>query len=73
MGIFHCCICGHKYDFINGESDERMCKDCFDNPDSHHFFLKYKGGDPRNHMWREVSREKYDIADRDAFFKRIRI
>ena len=35
-----------------------------------HFFLKNKGGDPRNHSWREVSVDKYIIADRQSFFKK---
>jgi hypothetical protein len=35
------------------------------------FYLKQKGGDPRNHAWHEVSETMFDIGTKDEFFKKI--
>ena len=35
------------------------------------YYLKHKGGDPRNHTWREVSEGDYDKASNNLFFKKI--
>ena len=34
------------------------------------FYLKNKGGDPRNHEWHEVSETMFIIATEDEFFKK---
>ena len=35
------------------------------------YYLKHKGGDPRNHNWREVGEEEYDNASDDQFIKKV--
>ncbi len=34
------------------------------------FYLKQKGGDPRNHEWHEVSETRYDMAIDEEYFKK---
>ena len=34
------------------------------------YYLKYKGGDPRNHSWREVTEYDFDKANKENFFKK---
>ena len=33
MVEFTCNVCGTKYNIINGETDERMCNNCFEYDD----------------------------------------
>ena len=75
MDFFICEICDKAIDEIMGDYQIMVCDSCLEFPgqDALHFFLKNKGGDPRNHTWREVSKEKYLIADQDSFFKRVAI
>ena len=42
-----------------------------DRLESLRFFLKQRGGDPRNHDWHEVSETMFDIGTDDEFFKKI--
>ncbi len=34
------------------------------------YFIKLKGGDPRNHSWREVGEEKFRRARDGKYFKK---
>ena len=34
------------------------------------YYLKHKGGDPRNHTWREVTEYDFDKANKENFFKK---
>ena len=34
------------------------------------FYIKNKGGDPRNHNWIEVSEYEYDKASKENYFKK---
>ena len=34
------------------------------------FYIKNKGGDPRNHSWIEVSEYEYDKASKEDYFKK---
>ena len=73
MDFFICKICDKDIDSIRGDCQIRVCDSCLEGcPDALHFLLKRKGGDPRNHDWREVSKDKYLIADQNSFFKRIK-
>ena len=37
-----------------------------------HYYIKYKGGDPRNHSWIEVGIEQYsDISELSYFRKEV--
>tara|TARA_R110000765_G_scaffold144654_1_gene246709 strand:- start:28 stop:360 length:333 start_codon:yes stop_codon:yes gene_type:complete len=40
------------------------------NRDQNRYYIKIKGGDPRNHEWREVGVRDYDEAADDKFFKK---
>ena len=42
----------------------------YDTP-SNRYYLKHKGGDPRNHNWREVGEEEYNNASDDQFIKKV--
>jgi len=34
------------------------------------YYLKHKGGDPRNHSWREVGKYDFDKASEENYFKK---
>ena len=34
------------------------------------YYIKYRGGDPRNHTWREVTEYDFDKANKENFFKK---
>jgi len=34
------------------------------------YYLKYKGGDPRNHSWREVTEYDFNEASKKDYFKK---
>ena len=42
-----------------------------DKKPSNRYYLKHKGGDPRNHSWREVGEEEYNNASGDQFIKKV--
>ena len=35
------------------------------------YYIKEKGGDPRNHSWKEVGESEYEKAKKSEFFKKI--
>ena len=35
-----------------------------------HYYIKYKGGDPRNHSWIEVSIEQYNDVSEISYFRK---
>ena len=35
-----------------------------------HYYIKYKGGDPRNHSWIEVSIEQYNNVSEESYFRK---
>ena len=35
-----------------------------------HYYIKYKGGDPRNHSWIEVSIEQYNDVSEESYFRK---
>jgi len=35
-----------------------------------HYYIKYKGGDPRNHSWIEVSVEQYNDVSEESYFRK---
>ena len=35
-----------------------------------HYYIKYKGGDPRNHSWIEVGIEQYNNASKLSYFRK---
>ena len=35
-----------------------------------HYYIKYKGGDPRNHSWIEVSVEQYNNVSEISYFRK---
>jgi len=35
-----------------------------------HYYIKYKGGDPRNHSWIEVSVEQYNNVSEESYFRK---
>ena len=35
-----------------------------------HYYIKYKGGDPRNHSWIEVSVEQYNNVSEEIYFRK---
>ena len=35
-----------------------------------HYYIKYKGGDPRNHSWIEVGPEQYDDVSELSYFRK---
>ena len=37
------------------------------------YYIKEKGGDPRNHSWKEVGEGKYTKANKLEFFKKTEI
>ena len=60
---FTCCICGHKYNSIHGEPEERMCRNCWEYDDitddkDEKYFSKYK----HNLIQERVDREEYKIG-----------
>ena len=34
------------------------------------YYIKYKGGDPRNHSWIEVSIEQYNNVSEESYFRK---
>jgi len=50
----------------SGKEDERKS-----GPSPHRFFLKHKGGDPRNHHWVEVGESEFKKANERDCFKKI--
>jgi len=34
------------------------------------YYIKYKGGDPRNHSWIEVGPEQYDDVSELSYFRK---
>ena len=34
------------------------------------YYIKYKGGDPRNHSWIEVSIEQYNDVSEESYFRK---
>ena len=34
------------------------------------YYLKFKGGDPRNHSWREVTEYDFNEANKEDYFKK---
>ena len=34
------------------------------------YYLKFKGGDPRNHSWREVTEYDFNKASKEDYFKK---
>ena len=34
------------------------------------FYIKTRGGDPRNHEWIEVSKYEYDSVNKESHFKK---
>ena len=34
------------------------------------YYLKHKGGDPRNHSWREVIKYDFNKANKEDYFKK---
>ena len=34
------------------------------------YYIKYKGGDPRNHSWIEVSVEQYNNVSEESYFRK---
>tara|TARA_R100001244_G_scaffold129174_1_gene100410 strand:- start:402 stop:704 length:303 start_codon:yes stop_codon:yes gene_type:complete len=80
---FSCIECENLFDESDGDLDARTCQKCLDSFEdftpSHRlrlkslrFFLKEKGGDPRNHAWHEVSETMFDLGGVDGeFFKKI--
>ena len=34
------------------------------------YYIKYKGGDPRNHNWIEVGIEQYNNVSEESYFKK---
>ena len=34
------------------------------------YYLKHKGGDPRNHSWREVIEYDFNKANKEDYFKK---
>ena len=35
-----------------------------------HYYIKYKGGDPRNHSWIEVGPEQYNDVSELSYFRK---
>ena len=35
-----------------------------------YYYIKYKGGDPRNHSWIEVSIEQYNDVSEESYFRK---
>ena len=35
-----------------------------------HYYIKYKGGDPRNHSWIDVSVEQYNDVSEESYFRK---
>ena len=67
-----CIECESLFDASDGDLDERMCNVCLDDICiAKRFYLKQKGGDPRNYEWHEVSETMYDMATDDEFFKKL--
>ena len=34
------------------------------------YYIKYRGGDPRNHSWREVTEYDFNKASKEDYFKK---
>ena len=34
------------------------------------YYIKYKGGDPRNHSWIEVGIEQYNDVSEESYFRK---
>ena len=72
-----CIECEALFSDEDGDLDSRTCQKCLDSFESERlgslkFFLKQKGGDPRNHAWHEVTETMFDLGGvGDEFFKKI--